>query len=35
MTKEKSKRFKCDVQGCKKSYKTEKELRKHKDGHRK
>ena len=29
----KSKRFKCDVKGCKKSYKTEKELADHKSRH--
>lgn len=30
----KSKRFKCDVPGCKKSYKTKEELSKHKQRHK-
>jgi len=33
MKKEKSKRFKCGVKGCKKSYKTEKEVYLHEQRH--
>ena len=34
MEKEKSKRFKCDMGRCKKSYKTKEELQRHKSKHK-